>query len=1726
MDVLKKKKLINEYNRPLSGYIAEKNSNIPTDFLTNNSIDGIVTDPENRTIWINGMPFGNSYATYVENDNSTGSFHTEIFNDFGNMDSSASILNIKDTDVEKIGSETGTTSRQNTFNSKEFEQLLKASNSNISIDNFINVGESVGLTSGHIVTDSDYSHLEGFSNEILNSKVTHIEGSKNYVRNANFSHIEGLFNRASAEGSHIEGFHNTTQEKALFSHAEGLYTDATAVGSHVEGIGTITANSGEHAEGHYNYSVKYTDENNNDVLNTNNMIVHTVGIGDSSKRKNAIRIDKDGSIYLAAVNKVQDSSVTTYDPCNYKGQSIYSDAISNNEERTLESKSLQELLVNINHSESYTYWMLKEMSKNKLLAPGKTYRITDYKIGVNNTFKDKFDSANNIYDILVTASSNNEFNTTAKAVKHNFYGGEGEDVIKYFENSDLDSWKLDYIFDNSKASKKVNWIDTSEIPPRIHVVFPKKDSSVFDFYDDDELNARLQGKVKDAIQNPSDFNNWINNAGKYEYIKQRTTEGETDKYYNNFANHTVWSYADMYFYTCDEEENKEGNAYPIESQHPYRYRWLPYYIEDATYYETYPDKINNSRDFTYCLLSNLIDFSKAYSDVNLDEGKQRILLCKNELKEEITNANLSKIVNSIKGKQFSDEEINNLVKVATLGYSINSEEVSDKITIDGTEYDINNAFELLNPSIIQLNKKIIEGDGLLSGSNLDGLFGNDDSLKNENYYLLFYNTGLYLGNYGEVTEDTADSNIWYMMSTYIPSDGKTGYGINNGPLGIFLRLDKEFDVRELTVSKLKALCGTSDLNRTKTNGFYQIPKDQFKTLNNEIEVFDSSKEYLDQNGVSFGTLSGALKEILINSGVTEEDLPDGDVNVIVADGIVYYRHPTYKYDYNNTQYVVWVQIKPTDQVEDSFLISNPNVNNEDVNIDNVTNIYIVNCPKLLTGFESNLNEDDFDILEYSSINVQAKSTFEGSMYNYGKPFDIKQVDGSETEFTFDIGENPTEFQSAVINDQAITYERSNKYQYGIINRDENNYVYYTDPNTNNIKNAINILYTVENQLTNSISKDKIITKQINILAESSLIPIGYINILSAQAVTAVDDNGNLDNLYYIGSKHFEEGKFNNTGVVTRMIDEFGNDCPYDFKNIYFKFNTETPGAEGYDDSFYTAYTFTKPQNESSYINQGYSLNITDIIDASLNININDNSLLIKNNKIHNDNISVINPLIFRLSELNSLLQNNTFINCTNLGSAIKTHCTGGSNLKMYDCVFNSCEDLDIVDYFNVYNNKFFNCTGNIDVNGDTSGNLPIKNIINSTFYNVDFGPRYLSYHGDINTCTMSDISLEGYGGANYVFSNIYDTSSLGNTSGENNIISYGNNLNIDLNKHQINADSNDFIINSKLGTNTIKATNIQILGSENLPTTYTTQAYGYNTTRYIYPYIQNGSFYGSNTSSSTRDNAKANNNSNYNTINIKIGKNGNYKSVLQNSKIELGEIYVVGSWRMYTRKIAAKGVGAETLLKVESVTLKVGDKAATTENIGVSSSISSGGYWSEAHWSSGYQTVFINLTQILKSLKDKQGVIDDDGNILLASTKKSTPPTASNFGNGNDTYYDINEISIDIRCSGYCRAYSEGIWDSVGSVYISDIYYDSTKTTKTMTRNYKGDTSSKFNYNSYKVSYLKAIPAKGGNMEMLIGKDCIRFASGDSTLSFIHDGGWKIISNDPVTPVLKGSSDT
>lgn len=52
--------------------------------------------------------------------------------------------------------------------------------------------------------------------------------------------------------------------------------------------------------------------------------------------------------------------------------------------------------------------------------------------------------------------------------------------------------------------------------------------------------------------------------------------------------------------------------------------------------------------------------------------------------------------------------------------------------------------------------------------------------------------------------------------------------------------------------------------------------------------------------------------------------------------------------------------------------------------------------------------------------------------------------------------------------------------------------------------------------------------------------------------------------------------YSGTGVIYRMIDEFGNDCPYDFKNIQFKHPIDTEDVNYY-------YTFSFYKNRQQYV---------------------------------------------------------------------------------------------------------------------------------------------------------------------------------------------------------------------------------------------------------------------------------------------------------------------------------------------------------------------------------------------------------------------------------------------------------------------------------------------------------------------------------------------------------------
>ena len=205
-----------------------------------------------------------------------------------------------------------------------------------------------------------------------------------------YAHAEGVVTTAGAMGSHTEGFCSKTENTALFSHAEG--------------IETITKNYGEHAEGKYNISIP---ANKTETSNTSGTI-HTIGIGTATARKNAVRVDNNGEMYLAGIIK----NNIEYNPCDYWG--------TEDENNLSEDEiSVQEILAT-SHIKFVlkTYDEIKTLIETKSLIPGAFYRITDYNTVVNSDVYEKtyISSGMNPFDVIVLAISNSELSETAWAM--------------------------------------------------------------------------------------------------------------------------------------------------------------------------------------------------------------------------------------------------------------------------------------------------------------------------------------------------------------------------------------------------------------------------------------------------------------------------------------------------------------------------------------------------------------------------------------------------------------------------------------------------------------------------------------------------------------------------------------------------------------------------------------------------------------------------------------------------------------------------------------------------------------------------------------------------------------------------------------------------------------------------------------------------------------------------------------------------------------------------------------------------------------------------------------------------------------------------------------------------------------------------------------------------------------------------------------------------------------
>ena len=393
-----KKKFINQL------YRKNKSSRVTSKMLQEQSVNAILTDPENRTLWINGNPYGNAYIDRADNN-------------YDNLSTS---------------------------------------------DNY----DDIGTIHGEIFNDFD-----------------------NNVAKGNYSHAEGK--------------------------------------------GTQTLNEGEHAEGKYNYSIK-AEEVEIDEIDTDAKLskgtISTIGIGTNNEnRKNAFRVDNTGEVYIVGVDStLPDGRKVSYDPCNYDGT-----------KKTVETRSLQEVIQRLGTMQEVTYGELRSLIDNKRLIPGMQYRITNYASNndaISEACKDIYKFAANQFDIVVVADSEDTLNKNARACHHDFEQDikyKAENIINadpYINNEISEDDTFRYIsYENYLVYKTLTNTEKQNYSETAREIYDKAIEATKDlerkksYFDNNDIESwKLQ-------YNYTNENSWQNNNFENEKILVNV-EVETGKY--------------------------------------------------------------------------------------------------------------------------------------------------------------------------------------------------------------------------------------------------------------------------------------------------------------------------------------------------------------------------------------------------------------------------------------------------------------------------------------------------------------------------------------------------------------------------------------------------------------------------------------------------------------------------------------------------------------------------------------------------------------------------------------------------------------------------------------------------------------------------------------------------------------------------------------------------------------------------------------------------------------------------------------------------------------------------------------------------------------------------------------------------------------------------------------------------------------------------------------------
>ena len=298
------------------------------------------------------------------------------------------------------------------------------------------------------------------------------------------------------------------------------------------------------------------------------------------------------------------------------------------------------------------------------------------------------------------------------------------------------------------------------------------------------------------------------------------------------------------------------------------------------------------------------------------------------------------------------------------------------------------------------------------------------------------------------------------------------------------------------------------------------------------------------------------------------------------------------------------------------------------------------------------------------------------------------------------------------------------------------------------------------------------------------------------AVYTAADPSVGDNFYQDSSLQTSAGEItaavevegvNGKGVIYRMIDEFGNDCPYDFKNIMFKRFEITAVTDSQDNAINDyelegQWGLPNPKvsvdsETSEWFYTFSSVNDGTVTDASLNLNYD----IVADSDGSGAGNNVIKSLCEGMLYLNNIVFINTEGDLTCYGNRFGMDC-GNITLGEW-CTFNTfgnyCSDNTFGNGCegNTFGNSCWNNTFGNECSGNTFGNSCWNNTFgndcrNNTFGNNCGANTFGNYCSDNTFGNYCSNNTFGNFCSRNTFGNYFQSNTFGNSCGSN---TFGNN---------------------------------------------------------------------------------------------------------------------------------------------------------------------------------------------------------------------------------------------------------------------------------------------------------------------------------------------------------------